>query len=53
MGITYLEVKGSECSDYYRSIRPERTEGDALKDAVDGFFAFLKGGAEIREVDDW
>jgi len=53
MGVPNLEVKGKGCADYYRSTAIKPTAEEALRDAVDGFFAFLGEEAEIQEVEDW
>jgi hypothetical protein len=46
-------IKGKGCRDYYRSMHPQKTKEDALRDAVDGFFDFLSDESEIKEVKIW
>ena len=53
IGIANLMVKGKGCSDFYRSMHPQKTKEEALEDAVDGFFAYLSDESEIREVKNW
>ena len=53
IGIANLMVKGKGCSDFYRSMHPQKTREEALDDAVDGFFAYLSDESEIREVKNW
>ena len=53
IGIANLMIKGKGCSDYYRSVHPQKTKEDALRDAADGFFAYLFDESEIKEVKNW
>jgi len=46
-------IKGKGCSDYYRSMHPQKTREDALKDAADGFFAYLSDESEIKVAKNW
>jgi hypothetical protein len=53
IGIANLMIKGKGCSDYYRSMHPQKTREDALKDAADGFFSYLSDESEIKVVKNW
>lgn len=53
MGIANLRVKFKGALSPYRSLHLQNTKEGALRDAVSGFFAFLKEGSEISEVEDW
>jgi hypothetical protein len=53
VGIANLEIKGKDSLDYYRSIHPQRTKEEALRDAVSGFCDHLSNEAEIREIENW
>jgi hypothetical protein len=53
IGFANLTIKGKGCLDFYRSMHPQKTKEDALRDAVDGFFAFLSDESEIKEVKNW
>lgn len=52
-GIANLEVKGDNCATYYRSIEALKSEQEAVENAVDGFFMFYSGKADVREVRVW
>jgi hypothetical protein len=53
IGSANLMVKGKGCSDFYRSMQPQKTREEALEDAVDGFFAYLSDESEIKAVKNW
>lgn len=53
IGVANLQVKFQGAINPYRSLQPQDTKEAALKDAISGFFAFLKEGSEISEVEDW
>ncbi len=53
IGVANLQVKFQGALSPYRSLQPQETKEAALKDAISGFFAFLKEGSEISEVEDW
>jgi len=53
VGDANLEVKGKGCADYYRSSHNQSTKEEALRDAIQGFFAFYSNDADVKEVEDW
>lgn len=53
IGIANLMVKGKGCPDYFRSMHPQKTKGEALEDAADGFFTYLSDESEIKEDKNW
>ena len=53
IGSANLMVKGKGCSDFYRSMHPQKTKEEDLDDAVDGFFAYLSDESEIKVVKNW
>jgi len=52
-GVPNLEVTGKGGAGPYRSSALKATAEEALRDAVDSFFAFLSDEAEVQEVEDW
>jgi hypothetical protein len=53
MGVANLEVQAKGAANPYRSLHVQTTKEEALQDAISGFFAFLKEGSEVTEVEDW